>query len=123
MLQVKLKYDRFNITQYRIVVGMDFNTILKILNEEIDLKVESSENIEEKKAIEKKEPLRPKRCQHEGCKVKLMLADFACRCSGFYCSQHRFSEAHKCRFDYKGKGLDTLAKQMQAVIGVKVNKI
>jgi len=106
---------------------LNINTIMKILNEEIDLRVdeEKKENIEKKdKPVEKKgEPSRPKRCQYDGCKVKLMLADFACRCSGFYCSSHRFSDSHKCTFDYKGKGLDTLAKQMQAVIGVKVNKI
>ena len=99
---------------------MDFRSVLQIINEtvrESEMKKEL-ESIKENIKVEK-----PKRCQHDGCKVKLMLADFACRCSGFYCSSHRFSEAHKCSFDYKTQGLDTLAKQMQAVVGKKVDKL
>jgi hypothetical protein len=89
---------------------MDYNSILKIIESVSSVK----EDIK---------PARPKRCQHEGCKVKLMLADFACRCSGFYCSFHRFSEAHMCAFDYKSQGLETLSKQMQAVTGKKIEKL
>jgi hypothetical protein len=100
---------------------------MKMLNEEIDLRVEEEkkENVEKKdNPVEKKaEPSRPKRCQHEGCKVKLMLADFACRCKSFYCSQHRFAEAHKCSFDYKAVGKDLLTKQMPAVVGEKFERV
>ena len=98
---------------------MDYKSILQIIEniKESDISVK---NIAEPVKVEQ---VRPKRCQHEGCKVKLMLADFACRCSGFYCSSHRFSESHKCSFDYKAQGLDTLTKQMQTVAGTKLNKI
>ena len=99
---------------------MDINTIMKILKEQVK---EPSNPVKEVIEPVKVEVVKPKRCQHEGCKVKLMLADFACRCSGFYCSSHRFSEAHKCSFDYKAQGLDTLTKQMQTVAGTKLNKI
>jgi hypothetical protein len=99
---------------------MDINTIMKILKEQVK---EPSNPVKEVIEPVKVEVVKPKRCQHEGCKVKLMLADFACRCSGFYCSSHRFSEAHKCSFDYKTQGLDTLTKQMQTVAGTKLNKI
>ena len=106
---------------------LNINTIMKILNEEIDLRVdeEKKENIEKKdNAVEKKgEPSRPKRCQYDGCKVKLMLADFACRCKNFYCTQHRASEVHKCSFDYKASGKDTLTKQMPAVVADKLERI
>jgi hypothetical protein len=98
---------------------MDYKSILQII-ENIKQSDISVKNIEEPVKVEQ---VRPKRCQHEGCKVKLMLADFACRCSGFYCSSHRFSESHKCSFDYKAQGLDTLSKQMQTVAGTKLNKI
>jgi hypothetical protein len=43
----------------------------------------------------------PKKCQLPKCRTKLMLVDFACRCSRFYCSSHRFSEDHQCTFNYK----------------------
>jgi len=72
---------------------------------------------------EKKDPVKPKRCQHDGCSVKLMLADFACKCKGFYCSQHRFSIAHNCSFDYKGATKETLTKQMPAVSAQKMERI
>jgi predicted nucleic acid binding AN1-type Zn finger protein len=100
---------------------MDFKSVLEIIQEKI--RESEIKDLESVKENVKTEPVRPKRCQHDGCKVKLMLADFACRCSGFYCSSHRFSEAHKCSFDYKSQGLNTLAKEMQAVIGKKVDKL
>ena len=98
---------------------MDFKSVLEIIQDKIrESEMKEVESVKENVKVEK-----PKRCQHDGCKVKLMLADFACRCSGFYCSSHRFSEAHKCTFDYKSQGLNTLAKEMQAVVGKKVDKL
>lgn len=104
---------------------ININTIMKMLQKQLQESKDSVKEVVEPTKVEptKVEAVRPKRCQHEGCKVKLMLADFACRCSGFYCSSHRFSEAHKCSFDYKAQGLDTLTKQMQTVAGTKLNKI
>jgi hypothetical protein len=69
------------------------------------------------------EPVRPKRCQHEACKMKLMLADFPCKCKNFYCSQHRYSESHKCNFDYKADGVKLLEKNLVQVNGSKLNKL
>jgi hypothetical protein len=103
----------------------DMNKLLKILNEDIDKKImPDSEKAEAQKEPEKPaDPVRPKRCQHDGCKVKLMLADFACRCKSFYCSQHRFAEAHKCSFDYRAVGKDLLTKQMPVVVGEKFERV
>ena len=103
----------------------DMNTLLKILNEDIDKKlIPELKKIEEAKEPAKPvKPVRPKKCQHDGCKVKLMLADFACRCNSFYCSQHRFAEAHKCTFDYKAVGKDLLTKQMPTIVGEKFERV
>ena len=103
----------------------DINTILKILNEDIDKKIiPEVEKAEASKEPEKpKEVVKPKRCQHDSCKVKLMLADFACRCKNFYCSQHRFSTAHQCPFDYKAVGKELLTKQMPTVIAEKLERV
>ena len=103
----------------------DMNKLLKILNEDIDKKIiPSSDKAEAQNEPSKpKELIRPKRCQHDGCKVKLMLADFACRCTNFYCSQHRFSTAHQCPFDYKAVGKELLTKQMPTVIGEKFERV
>jgi len=102
------------------------NTLLKILNEDIDKKLVPSVERDidtPKQPVKPLEAVKPKRCQHDGCKVKLMLADFACRCKSFYCSQHRFAEAHKCSFDYKAVGKELLTKQMPTVIAEKFERV
>lgn len=106
-------------------LDFDMNMLLKILNEDIDKKlIPETEKTDAPKEPEKPvEQVRPKRCQHDGCKVKLMLADFACRCKSFYCSQHRFAEAHKCSFDYRAVGKDLLTKQMPTVIASKLDRV
>ena len=35
------------------------------------------------------------------CKKKVGLTGCTCRCSGFFCSIHRYSDKHECKFDYK----------------------
>lgn len=105
----------------------DMDMLLKMLNQQNGLEVrtldadEKPPNPTETKKDEV--TVKPKRCQHDGCKVKLMLADFACRCKSFYCSQHRYSEAHKCPFDYKTVGKDILQKQMPTVIANKLERV
>ena len=103
---------------------LDMDMLLKMLTQQGGLEVKTLDANE--KPLEKKQdepPVKPKRCQHDGCKIKLMLADFACRCSQFYCSQHRSSELHKCSFDYKAVGKDALTKQMPAVVADKLERI
>jgi hypothetical protein len=63
--------------------------------------------------------LRPKRCCQDGCKKKLMLTDFACRCGLIHCSQHRASEAHNCSYDYKAQQKEELLKTMSTAIVAK----
>jgi len=103
----------------------DMNMILKILNEDIDKKIipEIKKPEASNEPEKPKEVVKPKRCQHDGCKVKLMLADFACRCKNFYCSQHRFSTAHQCSFDYKAAGKELLEKQMPTVVASKLERV
>ena len=35
------------------------------------------------------------------CKKKVGLTGFTCRCAGLFCSIHRYSDKHDCKFDYK----------------------
>lgn len=93
--------------------------LLKMLNEDevLHQPVTKTEEIKEK-PVE-----RPKRCQNEACNTKLKLTDHMCKCKGYYCMQHRYSEAHKCTFDYKAAGRDTLGKQLTSVTGNKLERI
>jgi len=105
---------------------LNLDLIKKLLNEEIDGRITVDEKKDENKPkpIEKQvEPVRPKRCQQESCKVKIMLADFPCKCKQFYCSQHRYSESHGCKYDYMTSGKEILAKQLVEVKGNRLQQI
>ena len=67
--------------------------------------------------------LKPKRCQHIECKTKLMLTDFACKCKGWYCGTHRYSESHNCQFDYIGSSKALLESRLNKVTGQKLEHI
>ena len=72
---------------------------------------------------QKEPPPKPKRCMCEGCKTKLSLIDFACKCHGWYCSMHRHAESHSCTFDFKAKGQESLEKQLVKVAGEKLQRV
>ena len=66
------------------------------------------ENVAEKKALKvekpnkgKKKKKKPKRCQMEGCKKKLPITAYDCRCEKRFCNLHSSAESHNCSFDYK----------------------
>lgn len=55
---------------------------------------------------------KPKRCQMPGCRQKIKLTDFACKCNSFFCGAHRHSELHNCSFDYRQTTSARLEKQL-----------
>ena len=64
------------------------------------------ENVAEKKAPKVEKPnkgkkKKPKRCQMEGCKKKLSITAYDCRCEKRFCNLHQCAESHDCTFDYK----------------------
>jgi hypothetical protein len=66
----------------------------------------------------------PKRCMKEGCKCKLSLTDYPCRCQKYFCPQHRLSESHECTFDYKSFSKEILLKTLSTpIIAAKVSAI
>tara|TARA_X000000368_G_scaffold412794_1_gene399749 strand:+ start:765 stop:998 length:234 start_codon:yes stop_codon:yes gene_type:complete len=40
-------------------------------------------------------------CNYEGCKKKIKLTDFPCKCKQYYCKIHKFPNLHNCNYDYK----------------------
>ncbi len=58
----------------------------------------------------------PKRCNKEGCRCKLKLTDFPCRCGKYFCSEHKLSEYHGCTFDYKAMNKEFLLKTLSTPI-------
>jgi len=64
-----------------------------------------------------------KKCMFEGCSQKLTLTSMPCKCEKTYCSKHRHSEDHDCKYDYKQNQKELLSSQMVKVVGNKVDKV
>jgi predicted nucleic acid binding AN1-type Zn finger protein len=57
-----------------------------------------------------------------GCRKKLCLTDFECRCKVRFCALHRAPEEHACPFDFKSYGLAVLEKQLTKAVADKVER-
>lgn len=62
-------------------------------------------------------------CGCEGCKKKLALTDFSCKCGVRFCSTHRLPEEHKCSFDFRSNGQAQLKEALVKVDGKKLDRI
>ena len=51
-----------------------------------------------------------RRCEFEGCRKKLALSDFPCRCKKTFCPNHRYESEHACIFDYQKEAKVQLEK-------------
>jgi predicted nucleic acid binding AN1-type Zn finger protein len=56
------------------------------------------------------------------CKAKLLLTDFACKCSTRFCQSHRLPEDHACSFDHKGAGKALLKEQLVRAVNDKMER-
>jgi predicted nucleic acid binding AN1-type Zn finger protein len=72
--------------------------------------------------VPKKEQKEQKRCGCSGCKAKLLLTDFACKCSTRFCQSHRLPEDHACSFDHKGAGKALLKEQLVRAVNDKMER-
>lgn len=52
-----------------------------------------------------------------------LLTGFECRCGGLFCSVHRYSDKHDCKFDYREMGAQEIRRNNPVVVGEKVQKI
>ncbi|KRT80796.1 hypothetical protein AMK59_5139, partial [Oryctes borbonicus] len=61
------------------------------------------------------------RCEH--CNKRLNITNiYNCRCGRIFCSQHRYSEVHDCKYDYKTEGRKILEQQNPLVTANKLPK-
>ncbi len=74
--------------QVHLVKNLDINTL-------------ESDYEKAKKEKKRKKKKNPKRCQMEGCRKKLPITAYDCRCEKRFCNLHSSSESHNCTFDYK----------------------
>ncbi len=50
------------------------------------------------------------KCAFEGCKKKIKLTDYPCKCALTFCALHKCHVVHKCTFDYKKENKERLEK-------------
>ncbi len=66
----------------------------------------------------------PKRCSANGCKKKLSLTDFPCKCGKICCSLHRAAEEHACTYNYRSNYTNLLQSTIgEAVVSKKIDQI
>ncbi|KAL9659843.1 hypothetical protein QQ045_024652 [Rhodiola kirilowii] len=58
-----------------------------------------------------------------GCKRKVGLTGFRCRCGDLFCSEHRYSDRHDCSYDYKSAGREAIARENPVVRAAKIVKV
>ncbi|KAK1382753.1 Zinc finger A20 and AN1 domain-containing stress-associated protein 5 [Heracleum sosnowskyi] len=78
----------------------------------------TKENEKETIAVVKREV---NRCS--GCRRKVGLTGFQCRCGKLLCSEHRYSDRHECSYDYKAAGRETIARENPVVKAAKLVRI
>ncbi|KAJ6808617.1 zinc finger AN1 domain-containing stress-associated protein 15-like [Iris pallida] len=57
------------------------------------------------------------------CRKRVGLTGFRCRCGHLFCGRHRYSDVHKCSFDYKAMGREEISKANPLVRAAKIIKI
>ena len=66
-----------------------------------------------------------KHCSFDGCKTKLKLISYDCKCGNTFCSKHRYTSEHNCpSLNDKQKNYKEILKKNNPVVkSNKVNKI
>ena len=58
-----------------------------------------------------------------GCKKRVGMRGYTCKCGYTYCKKHRLPESHECEFDYINEGKMMLAKDNPNLKPEKMEKI
>ena len=85
----------------------------------VSLCVENPSLMIQPKSAAKNYPSKKSRCPN--CKKAMGLLQYSCACGGYFCSNCRYSNEHKCPIDYKAVGRKILAKTNPQVIADRVH--
>lgn len=58
-----------------------------------------------------------------GCRRKVGLTGFRCRCGDLFCAEHRYSDRHVCSYDYKTAGREAIARENPVVKAAKIVRV
>ncbi|XP_054613855.1 AN1-type zinc finger protein 5-like [Dunckerocampus dactyliophorus] len=69
------------------------------------------------------DPPKPKKNRCFMCRKKVGLTGFDCRCGNLFCGLHRYSDKHKCPYDYKAEAAAKIRKENPVVVADKIQRI
>ncbi|KAF5736423.1 zinc finger A20 and AN1 domain-containing stress-associated protein 5 [Tripterygium wilfordii] len=58
-----------------------------------------------------------------GCRRRVGLTGFRCRCGDLFCWEHRYSDRHDCSYDYKTAGREAIARENPVVKAAKIVRV
>ncbi|KAF5752671.1 zinc finger A20 and AN1 domain-containing stress-associated protein 5-like [Tripterygium wilfordii] len=58
-----------------------------------------------------------------GCRRRVGLTGFRCRCGELFCWEHRYSDRHDCSYDYKAAGREAIARENPVVKAAKIVRV
>ncbi|KAJ0987033.1 hypothetical protein J5N97_005389 [Dioscorea zingiberensis] len=58
-----------------------------------------------------------------GCRRRVGLMGFRCRCGELFCGEHRYSDRHACSFDYKAAARAAIEKENPIVRAAKIVRV
>lgn len=58
-----------------------------------------------------------------GCRRKVGLTGFRCRCGELFCAEHRYTDRHDCSYDYKSVGREAIARENPVVKAAKIVRV
>ncbi|XVE76699.1 hypothetical protein DITRI_Ditri13aG0002400 [Diplodiscus trichospermus] len=58
-----------------------------------------------------------------GCRKRVGLTGFRCRCGELFCAEHRYTDRHDCSYDYKTAGREAIARENPVVKAAKIIRV
>jgi hypothetical protein len=59
------------------------------------------------------------KCGFEGCKRKIPLTAYPCKCKLVFCDLHRFYKDHKCTYNYFDEGQKRMKDNLSSIVFTK----
>ncbi|KAJ6828295.1 zinc finger A20 and AN1 domain-containing stress-associated protein 1-like [Iris pallida] len=66
---------------------------------------------------------RPEANRCSGCRKRVGLTGFRCRCGELFCGTHRYSDRHACGYDYRKAGREEIRRENPVVRAEKIVRI
>ncbi|XP_023738791.1 zinc finger A20 and AN1 domain-containing stress-associated protein 5 [Lactuca sativa] len=111
--RIRSRSSSFRSTSPRAVsVDLVVDRTVVVLNDELK-EAEKTETVVVKKEVS--------RCS--GCRKRVGLTGFRCRCGDLFCAEHRYSDRHDCSYDYKTAGREAIARDNPVVKAAKIVRI